>query len=346
MAKKKYQIFISSTFSDLQEERQLALKAILDLDHIPSGMEAFPAIDMAQFEYIKKVIDECDYYLLIIRARYGSTDDEGVSFTEREFDYAVSQGKTVIALLHNDIQNLPKKNFDVDPTLEAKVNDFRDKVKIGRMVRFWNNRDQLALAIMQAIVKAIATYPANGWIRGNEAAEEDVIRKYMQLRTSYDELVVNYNTVVANNSPKIVDLADLDELFEIKYTYSSSNREYSDAIKLTWIDILKIVGPDLYSPHISGSIRSDVKSHIGRLKPRAAFINVNQMDSDTIKIHLHALGVLNIEVTESKNGDLQEFVSLTDKGRAELIRVMAVRTNNSPSGASSRDTGSAGLPGC
>ena len=95
MAAKKYQIFISSTFSDLVEERQLALKAILDLDHIPAGMEAFPAIDMDQFEYIKKVIDECDYYLLIIGARYGSTDKEGDEhYTEREFDYARSVEKT------------------------------------------------------------------------------------------------------------------------------------------------------------------------------------------------------------------------------------------------------------
>lgn len=87
---------------------------------------------------------ECDYYLLIIGARYGSTDSAGVSFTEREFDYAVSKGKTVIALLHNDIQNLPKKKFDDDPALELKVHAFREKVRSGRMVRFWNNRDQIS----------------------------------------------------------------------------------------------------------------------------------------------------------------------------------------------------------
>ncbi len=192
MANKKYQIFISSTFSDLQEERQLALKAILDLDHIPSGMEAFPAIDMEQFEYVKKVIDKCDYYLLIIGARYGSTDSDGVSFTEREFDYAVSKGKTVIALLHDDIQSLPKKKFDADPALELRLNAFRDKVKTGRMVRFWNNRDQLISAMMQAIMKAIVTYPAIGWIRGDEAAGDDVIKQYMQLRHDYDELLEEY----------------------------------------------------------------------------------------------------------------------------------------------------------
>jgi len=66
---KKYQVFISSTFSDLVQERQATIRTVLDLGHIPSGMEIFPAADVEQFEYIKKVVDECDYYVLIIGAR-------------------------------------------------------------------------------------------------------------------------------------------------------------------------------------------------------------------------------------------------------------------------------------
>ncbi|MGY4317566.1 DUF4062 domain-containing protein [Bradyrhizobium sp. JR3.5] len=79
---KKYQVFISSTFKDLSEERQQTMKSVLDMGHIPSGMEVFPAADVEQFEYIKKIIDECDYYVLIVAARYGSLDDAGMSFTE------------------------------------------------------------------------------------------------------------------------------------------------------------------------------------------------------------------------------------------------------------------------
>jgi Domain of unknown function (DUF4062) len=79
---KKYQIFISSTFKDLLEERQDTLRSVLDMGHIPAGMEIFPAADVEQFAYIKKVIDECDYYILIVGGRYGSVDAAGVSFTE------------------------------------------------------------------------------------------------------------------------------------------------------------------------------------------------------------------------------------------------------------------------
>jgi hypothetical protein len=289
MADKKYQIFISSTFNDLQVERQLALKAILDLDHIPSGMEAFPAIDMEQFEYIKKVIDECDYYLLIIGARYGSTDSQGVSFTEREFDYAVSMGKTVIALLHNDIQNLPRKKFDNDPNLEASLNSFREKVSKGRMVRFWNNHDQLVAAMMQAITRAITVYPAVGWIRGDEAANDDVMQQYMRLNSSHDELLTKYESLLASKANKIEDPADLDDNFNLKYNYYSNSKRYSDEITLSWSGILKIIGPDLYNPKVPSIISNNLKSFLVGLYPNKDYLGVDSMSSDTVKIHFHAL---------------------------------------------------------
>ncbi|MCX6381232.1 MAG: DUF4062 domain-containing protein, partial [Armatimonadetes bacterium] len=57
---KRYQVFVSSTYQDLQEERQEVMHALLELDCIPSGMELFPAADEAQWSLIKKVIDDCD----------------------------------------------------------------------------------------------------------------------------------------------------------------------------------------------------------------------------------------------------------------------------------------------
>lgn len=51
---KKYQIFISSTYMDLKEERRKILDVLLMADCIPAGMEAFVATDVEQFEVIKK----------------------------------------------------------------------------------------------------------------------------------------------------------------------------------------------------------------------------------------------------------------------------------------------------
>ena len=83
---KRYQVFISSTFADLEEERKGIMQAIIELDCFPAGMEMFPATDSEQFEYIKTIIDESDYYVLIVAGRYGSIAEDGISYTEKEFD--------------------------------------------------------------------------------------------------------------------------------------------------------------------------------------------------------------------------------------------------------------------
>jgi hypothetical protein len=90
MKDKKFQIFVSSTYIDLKEERQAAVEAILSAGHIPAGMELFSAGDESQMTVIKRWIDESDIYLLILGGRYGSIEPKsGKSYTQLEFEYAV-----------------------------------------------------------------------------------------------------------------------------------------------------------------------------------------------------------------------------------------------------------------
>ncbi|HSP50009.1 MAG TPA: DUF4062 domain-containing protein [Pseudolabrys sp.] len=79
---KRYQVFVSSTFADLKDERQAVLQALLSLDHFPAGMESFLASDDDAWTLIKGVIDDSDYYVLVFGGRYGSTNHAGVGYTE------------------------------------------------------------------------------------------------------------------------------------------------------------------------------------------------------------------------------------------------------------------------
>jgi hypothetical protein len=90
---KRYQIFVSSTHSDLKEERERVINELTRIGYIAVGMEQFPATDEEQLEYIRPIIDESDYYVVIIRGKYGSLASDGVSFTEKECDYALEMNK-------------------------------------------------------------------------------------------------------------------------------------------------------------------------------------------------------------------------------------------------------------
>src|SRR3989304_7821893 len=99
---KRYQVFVSSTYEDLREERQEVMQALLELDCIPAGMELFPAASEDQWTLIRRVIDDCDYYIVVIGGRYGSIGPGGISYTPMEYEYALGQNTPVIAFLHKD----------------------------------------------------------------------------------------------------------------------------------------------------------------------------------------------------------------------------------------------------
>lgn len=137
--KKKYQVFVSSTYKDLVEERAAVTKCLLGMDCIPVGMEQFPASDMSQMDYIKMMLDDCDYYILILAGKYGSCDSEGISFTEKEYDYAVSKGIPVMSFVINDTGKLIGEKCENSEKGQEKLQAFRDKVCKGRLVKFYTD---------------------------------------------------------------------------------------------------------------------------------------------------------------------------------------------------------------
>lgn len=165
---KRYQVFISSTFADLEIERKLVMEAIISLNCFPAGMEMFPATDMEQLNYIKGVIDKSDYYILILAGRYGSLAKDGISYTEKEYNYARKKGIPILAFIRKNINSLPNKYVENDEIKLIKLNKFRDKVKKGRLVSFWEDSLELKYLIYNSLMKEFTTHPREGWIREND----------------------------------------------------------------------------------------------------------------------------------------------------------------------------------
>src|SRR5687768_9870191 len=98
--KRKLQVFVSSTYEDLKEERQAAVEAILKAGHIPAGMELFAAGDDSQLAIIRKWIDQSDVFMLILGGRYGTLEEkQQKSYIELEYDHAVREGKRLFAVI-------------------------------------------------------------------------------------------------------------------------------------------------------------------------------------------------------------------------------------------------------
>ena len=167
---KRYQVFVSSTYEDLREERQQVMQALLELDCIPSGMELFPAASEDQWTLIKKVIDDCDYYLVIIGGRYGSIGSDGKSYTQMEYEYALTKQKHAIAFLHENPGDIPASKTESSSAGKEKLAEFR-RLAETTVCKYWSSAPDLGGKVSRSIVQLIRQHPAIGWVRADEAAE-------------------------------------------------------------------------------------------------------------------------------------------------------------------------------
>lgn len=173
---RKYQVFISSTYEDLKVERKAIFQALLESNCIPAGMELFPASCKRSLEIIQKEIDDSDYFILVIAGKYGSCIKEKsvmVSYTEKEFDHALKNGKPIMAFIHSDIASLPYGKVERTAAARRKLDRFKQRIMSSNInVAFWTNEGELISKIKSSVQEIIKSSPTCGWIRGRELGLE------------------------------------------------------------------------------------------------------------------------------------------------------------------------------
>lgn len=189
---KKYQVFISSTYTDLIPEREKVRDVILSMYHFPIGMEMFSAANENQWEIIKETIDSSDYYVLIIGKRYGSVIetglDKGISYTEKEYRYAKSIGLPILAYIKNE-KAITADNVEDNVEKLKKLQNFKDDVTKGREVKWFSSIDQLGTEVTLSLHKEMKRKKRPGWIRDDSVDIEKSLSEIVELSRMNRELV-------------------------------------------------------------------------------------------------------------------------------------------------------------
>ena len=329
----RYQVFISSTYLDLVEERQEILMALLELNCIPSGMELFPAADENQWSYIKKVIDESDYYLVIVGGRYGSTDDKGISYTEKEYDYAIKTGKPVIAFIHSNPEELPVKKSEKTDQGREQLKKFIIKLET-RLCKKWSNSYELGSVVSRSLIKLINNKPEIGYIRGDLASDATTLN---QLRTKIQELKDELEMVKIAKPEDIEDLAQGKDVLKIMYHHG--NRSYgSDAsglklcdepLEMTWDEILSLLGPSMFDEESQGSLRRKLENQIRKAHfPKESNYYSTDIQNeifDSIITQIFSLGIIEKSSKKHTASDSNTYWSLTPYGEKVILKLKAIR---------------------
>lgn len=320
---KRYQVFVSSTYNDLKNERQKIMMALMKMNCIPAGMEHFPASDEEQFNFIKKIIDDSDYYLLIIGGRYGSVDDDGISYTEKEFDYAVSKNIKVVALINDNPGKLSVENSESDNEAKKKLERFKDKVKYKRVIDFWSDPAELPGKVALGVINAISIYPAIGWVRANRITNEESLSELIKAKDEIDSLRSKINELeIKSDLNYSGEIADFDDYFELHYIVGQSNDYYGEETKcslnITWRELYHFLSPYIYKHLSTSDIFGKLTQKIDKENdvPNDCYTAIDESDLMTIELQFTALGLI-----DTKHPRWQ----LTPKGIEKMLEVRIVK---------------------
>ncbi|QDU15490.1 hypothetical protein CA11_33150 [Gimesia maris] len=315
---------------------------------MPAGMELFPPTDDTAWQLIKDVIDASDYYLLIIGGRYGSRDAEGVSFTEKEYDYAVSKKKPVIPLLHGNPDGLPRDKTETDNDAWNKLEKFRKKVEKAHTRVYWSSADELKSKVIVGLTSAFKRHPGIGWVRADNVPENATLKEVLSLKETISRLENELEE--KNTSPPTgsEELASGDDEFEIEVSMrvgdenkiTPNDDKYTGTFTLAWDDIFASVAPAL----IHEVKQSDLKTRLGNFIENRAleyfseeetlksrYIHsvriINLMEElDTCLIQLRALGLIRENKSKKRSlRDTSTYWELSPFGDSRMVQLRAIR---------------------
>ncbi|MCW3097441.1 MAG: hypothetical protein JWL77_3059 [Chthonomonadaceae bacterium] len=310
------------------------MQALLELDCIPAGMELFPASDEDQWSLIKRVIDDCDYYIVIIGGRYGSLAPNGKSYTHMEYEYAVSTGKPVIGFIHKDPGSISAAHTESSDSGKAKLSAFRTLVQ-QKMCKMWESRTDLGGMVSRSMIQLIKAKPAVGWMRADKSSQEDLLREINELRKENLKLKARIDLYQQDALPNLENIAGLDENFDvhIDYLYDPEGSGETTGIahvsvQISWNDLFALIAPFIELETQESSVAERIATYFFNREDLDGFHpTVDEQDFETIRIQFQALGLITRTLIASTLSVKVFNWCLTPKGKALMWRLRTVRSS-------------------
>lgn len=334
MSDKRYQVFISSTYADLQEERGVLTQVLPTLGCMPCGLDISP-VGATAWTSLKKLIDESDYYVLVLGSRYGSLSPSGISYTHMEYVYASTKQKPILVLMHDSPDTRPAAFQEKTPEGRRQFQDFRQLLAKG-MVAGWSDHRSLEAALRRYLPQLIKSKPAVGWVRATSLGSPEQAREIDRLKQRVAELEQEREHLLVQQSGSLGALAQGNDSFDVQYrckAYAAGNCEdITVRSRLTWNQLFASFAPHLSQPQhedfmaarIAERLQEVALKDIQVTRPKAhavTDITLAPLCFNTIKLQFRTLGL----IRRVPRDDARTWWQLTVAGDQHLTGLMAVR---------------------
>ena len=339
-AGRRYQVYISTTYSDMLQARHAITLPLLKMGMVPVGIDSDGAMANQLPAVTQKLIDESDYYMVLLGGRYGDLSPLGLSDLHREFIYAMSKRKPMLAFVHDRLESLAESAKETTREGQVRRSDFARLVEQKIPTHTWSSEQGLANSVTAIMPELLRQYPVSGWVRADMqvAAVPSTPINTDVLTQQIRDLTAEREELLATLRPPLTTLSRGSDTVAVQFSCSVyQNGDCKTAMAdttISWNQVFSCIAPLMLNPVAEPLMQKALEEFISRRAldnvkaqhPKAHAVRNVALASHSfnqIKVQLRALGL--ITRTSEKDARGMPLWRLTAHGDSTMTNVMAVR---------------------
>jgi|GEM_PF-5717909 len=331
-------IFISTASEGLINARFELLIGLLKSGLYPLGMDIKRQNDNASWAQVQEAIKEADYYVILLGGHYGELSPIGLSHAHREFVYAVTKNKPILAVLHEKPHLLPD-DFK-ETTREGKVRflDFRRLVEDKSTTCYWLRHSDLSTMLPKVVPRWMSRYPVQrsekASVNGGSESHASLLAEIERLRLRVKELEGELKTGSKYVQVPIEWLAKGNDKVRLGFqchVYVGGDCKLSSMpIEKTWNQLMASLGPHMNQPIseanmaqiLADAISKEALSIAQQKEPNAHAVRNVALHTESVqrvKFQLRALGFIEEHEGAKGKGPYWQLTKQGDQRTMELL---------------------------
>lgn len=314
MLDKRYQVFISTSGSEMQPERMTLSQTLIGMGFFSWGLEQRTPLSTA---FARRQIDDCDYVIMLLGSQYGEQSVSGVGYMHLEYIYAVTKQKPIIVFMHDDPESRDVSLHDDKPELKEKFKDFRKLLQndVEQVFTYRTLRD-LELAVRFNMPQMLERYPVQGWVRpqNTQSLHDEIDRlkaKLVQLETESGKREADPFLSIQKVS--------MHDLFSFEYrmhAYQDGNfRDLKIQKQMTWAQLLTLLGLPFINPTPEEFFSKSLNDYLNEIGLEDARVEMP-------RAHAVARAQINIRALHSIKMQMRQNEWIVPTGRDDRQRML------------------------
>lgn len=293
MDDRKFQMFISISGKEMSMEYSILCQTLVAMGYFAWGLETK---SQATESLIRRQIDECDYYVILIGQFYGDLSSSRMSYMHLEYIYAMARQKPIVAFIDMSQPICAKNN--------QKIHTLRHWIQNDVTCVFpYDGIEDLESKVRARIPEVHVCYQATGWVRSmdTQVLHDEIQHLKCKIKQLEYGKTRQIGLVHQFTSVKFHDVFDLEYYVTTYKNESDQSQKIKCSKRIIWLDLVKLLGQYFLQPQAEEQFEQCLNYYLTQMVWNEQYLfDAKITGISGIEVHVKSLYTIKIQMKQNE----------------------------------------------